>query len=231
MRGHSRMAQSSSSSVTGSAMSATSRTHRRRIGAASAASNIWIGAAPSLRAVAERVPISRTSSTRSRLAPKISCDTLKPVETSRHDGAGLLHRCNRSREGQTCSESDEAHDEAGSTMRAFSTRIDSILGVGRFLESQGVRNWALTRSEALVALAELDAEHIAVSGGAVFAEVGGRMRSTRDAWYCDQNAGETSEAFLRRSIAEARGFITRYPEDGETPIFFAIDPHPLIVPR
>ena len=108
----------------------------------------------------------------------------------------------------------------------FSDRIDSILGVGRFLLSEGVRNWALTKSKALVALAELDAEEVSVSGGGVFVELGGRIRYTRDAWYCDPKADETAEAFIRRSIAEARRFITEYPENGENPIFFTIDPSP-----
>jgi len=101
----------------------------------------------------------------------------------------------------------------------WSPTTDRILGVGRLLTDIGVRNWVLSKPEALSALDELAAAEIGVLGGDVYEMLQDRMRPTRDNWYCNRQPGETNGAFVARSITQARDYIRRYSSERATTVF------------
>lgn len=105
----------------------------------------------------------------------------------------------------------------------WSSEVDPILSVGRSLEDVGVRNWALSREDALVALTQLAEIGIAVLGGDVYSINGGFVESNYDNWYCNRDAHESDSAYVERSIAAARNYIVNYKApDGA--VFFAVVP-------
>jgi hypothetical protein len=106
----------------------------------------------------------------------------------------------------------------------WSREIDEILSVGGFLGVIGVRNWLLTRHQALVALEELAAEGVGVLGGDVYLTEGQVIRPTPDGWHSDRDSDETDEAFVDRSVGRAREYIGRYPEKAVGRVGFAIVP-------
>ncbi|MEW9899031.1 Imm40 family immunity protein [Chitinivorax sp. PXF-14] len=105
----------------------------------------------------------------------------------------------------------------------WSSEIDSILSVGRTLDSVGVRNWALEREAALAALEQLSAIKVAVLGGDVYAVNGANVESNYDNWYCNRDGGEADADFVERSIAKARSYITNYRANAGS-VLFAIVP-------
>ncbi|MGH8601616.1 MAG: Imm40 family immunity protein [Gammaproteobacteria bacterium] len=106
----------------------------------------------------------------------------------------------------------------------WSSEVDSILGVGRFLESVGVRNWALEREAALAALEQLTAAGVAVLGGDVYAVSGANVESNYDSWYCNRDSGEAEADFVERSIAKAKSYIANYRATAGS-VLFAIVPN------
>lgn len=106
----------------------------------------------------------------------------------------------------------------------WSKAVDQILGVGRSLEDVGVRNWALTRAQALDALIRLDTAQIAILGGDVYELRDGILRPRYDNWHCDRKQNESGTAFATRSVAAARSYIADYRPEKETEVFFVIVP-------
>lgn len=107
----------------------------------------------------------------------------------------------------------------------WSEHIDSILGVGEYLEMLGVRNWALDQAGALDAVEKLSCQGIAVAGGDVYRRENGRLESTYDDWYCNRNDGEQMDEYVERSTSLARNYISAYPNsDGGA--FFSLVPGP-----
>lgn len=105
----------------------------------------------------------------------------------------------------------------------WSNEVDSILSVGRSLDSVGVRNWALSRDAALTALEKLSAKRVAVIGGDVYVASGFNVESNYDNWYCNRRGDEADSAFVERSIADARNYIVNYKADS-VEVLFAIVP-------
>lgn len=107
--------------------------------------------------------------------------------------------------------------------KIWSNEIDAILSVGRSLTDVGVRNWALSRGEALAALAKLAEIEIAVLGGDVYSNIGRSLETNYDNWYCNRDELEPDSAYLKRSIAVAKDYITNYKAP-EGSVLFAIVP-------
>lgn len=105
----------------------------------------------------------------------------------------------------------------------WSSEIDSILSIGRSLESVGVRNWALEREAALAVLEQLCVMRVAVLGGDVYAISGANVESNYDNWYCDRDNGESETDFVERSIAKARSYVANYQAPAGS-VLFAIVP-------
>lgn len=106
----------------------------------------------------------------------------------------------------------------------WSKESDAILKVGRSLEDVGVYNWALTKAEALMALDRLEAEGIAILGGDVYEMQIDSLQSNYDNWYCDREENESKLAFVSRSIAKAREYVTNYKSSRDAEYYFAIVP-------
>jgi len=104
----------------------------------------------------------------------------------------------------------------------WSKESDAILIVGRFLENIGVRNWALTKEQALIALDQFEAEGIAVLGGDVYETQEEGLQSNYDNWYCNRKENESKSEFVSRSVAKARDYINNYKLNRT--VFFAIVP-------
>lgn len=103
----------------------------------------------------------------------------------------------------------------------WSEQVDAILAAGRNLDGIGVRNWALAREDALLALERLREIGVAVLGGDVYVVSGKAVVPSYDNWHCDQDAGEVAADFLSRSIDSARSYISSY---GSAEAMFAIVP-------
>lgn len=106
----------------------------------------------------------------------------------------------------------------------WSIEIDEILKVGHQLNDIGLRNWALTKSQALTALEQLAARQIPILGGDVYQYIEGVIKPNYDSWYCDQLPDESKEAFLKRSIPKAKEYIEVYPIKEPDKIYFALVP-------
>jgi hypothetical protein len=106
----------------------------------------------------------------------------------------------------------------------WSTTVDEILNVGIPLSDVGIRNWALTKNDALTSLDQLLAEGVAVLGGDVFALRAERLESNYDNWFCDRAPDEEQSAFVARSINKAKDYVMRYPASSTDEFFFALVP-------
>ena len=106
----------------------------------------------------------------------------------------------------------------------WSQKSDAILKVGRSLEDIGIRNWALTLEQALIALDQFEVEGIAILGGDVYELQEGALQSNYDNWHCDKRPNESKSDFMARSIARARAYITNYKGNQGVQYFFAIVP-------
>jgi hypothetical protein len=105
----------------------------------------------------------------------------------------------------------------------WSERIDPVLKIGTPLEGVGVRNWALTKADALRALENLLEMEVGIAGGDVYKLVNGKLELTYNNWFCDRNAREISEHYVARSVAHARNYIANYEDQGME-FFFALVP-------
>lgn len=103
-------------------------------------------------------------------------------------------------------------------------KIADILKTGKPLFEIGINNWALTKSEALTAIKQLDALGIGILGGDVYALTDEVFVSTYDNWYCDRGPNEEPLTFLSRSIDKAKQYIEAYNAQEPDKIFFALVP-------
>jgi len=101
---------------------------------------------------------------------------------------------------------------------------DTILSVGASLEDVGIRNWALTQEQALIALDQFEAKGIAILGGDVYEIQKGRLQANYDNWYYDRKYSESKMDFISRSVAKARAYISNYNLNQDAKYFFGIVP-------
>ena len=88
------------------------------------------------------------------------------------------------------------------------------------LKSIGVDGIAYTKSEALRIAVVYFNSNVPILGGDVYKLVNGRIISTSDSWYCEQNGSETPYEYLVRSYHVACDYINKYPDNAN--IFFSI---------
>ena len=94
----------------------------------------------------------------------------------------------------------------------WSDLVRDILKKGSFLSDEGIYNWALTKTDALIALDELFAIRVAILGGDVCSKIDGRYSLVGDNWYCDRNESESHDEFLIRSYNVAKKYIEKYDD-------------------
>jgi hypothetical protein len=83
-----------------------------------------------------------------------------------------------------------------------------------FLDCLGVRNWALSRDNALRAIDDLEDFGVAILGGDVYLLVGEIAEQTYDSWYCDRGHDEPESVFFKRSLDKAREYVSGYSVQG-----------------
>ena len=93
---------------------------------------------------------------------------------------------------------------------------------GFYLNSIGVSNWALGRSEAIGAIFKLHDCGIPILGGDVYVLTDGRIEQTYDSWHCDRLADEPETDYVKRSVEKALDYIDRYTLDSA---LFALVPN------
>lgn len=92
----------------------------------------------------------------------------------------------------------------------WNEHVDGILCEGRPLADLGVRNYALSQAESLVARSQLNEKGVAVLGGDVYVLIDNLIEETYDSWHCDQDKSESDEEFLKRSIGTSQEYILSY---------------------
>lgn len=102
--------------------------------------------------------------------------------------------------------------KAASLETVWRKDIDSILSVGRWLGDIGVRNWLLSRDEALSAIDRLSELGVGLLGGDLYGGAIAPMTVSREGWQCDPVSGESPDEFAIRSAKESRAYILRYAE-------------------
>lgn len=105
---------------------------------------------------------------------------------------------------------------------AWSKEVEAIVSNGIALHNTGVRNWALSKAQALSALDKFKIEKISVLGGDVYELNDGVPESNCDNWYCDRDPDEAFESYAARSINKARVYISNYNNPNQKQEMFVI---------
>lgn len=106
----------------------------------------------------------------------------------------------------------------------WSKEIDEVLKVGQFLDNVGVKNWALTKNQALKALDQFLVLGVSVLGGDVYEEKEGIIQSNYDNWHCDLLSGESKADFLESSFKKSKAYIETYKAKDSSKTFFVLVP-------
>jgi hypothetical protein len=104
-----------------------------------------------------------------------------------------------------------------STLKAF------LESRGIVLDSLGLQERALRRDDALHAVDLAKSAGVELLGGDVYVEKHGQLESAYANWYSEPRDGEAENAFVARSCAESRAYISTYPDppDG-VPVFVLV---------
>lgn len=95
----------------------------------------------------------------------------------------------------------------------WSNAADLILKDGLSLESLGIKNWALGRSEAIDAVSKLVECGIPTLGCDVYLLRDEKVEQTYDSWYCNRLLDEPEIDFAKRSAEAAIKYMKRYSSD------------------
>lgn len=87
----------------------------------------------------------------------------------------------------------------------FSEEIDEILRHGVPLFDQGINNWALSSSQCMSAINELEKKQIAILGGDTY--LNGTVNPNGDSWFCSQKNNEDKISYIKRSSDMAVSFV------------------------
>ena len=88
----------------------------------------------------------------------------------------------------------------------------SLLQKGRQLAEIGLNEVAWLKQDALVLLKAFEDSEIVILGGDVYRDIGGKLISTYDNWYCDPEIGENEASYAPRSRQKAIDYIGNYQE-------------------
>jgi hypothetical protein len=106
----------------------------------------------------------------------------------------------------------------------WSRNVDKILQRGIFLRDLGIKNWALSKDDALKALSELMIAKIPVIGCDVCEFENGIIQLNYDNWYCEPKKDELKSDFASRTIEMASSYIENYKSNTPKSIFFILVP-------
>lgn len=102
-------------------------------------------------------------------------------------------------------------------------RFNEILATrGRDLREIGLDEVALSKRDALDAIQSLEGHQIAVLGGDVYFEEGGRIRPRLHNWFCEKQPNEHPFEFTKRSQIVALNFVQGYDASAKSNSFFVL---------
>jgi hypothetical protein len=107
-------------------------------------------------------------------------------------------------------------------MKALERYQQLLEARGVSLQSFGVRDIALRREDAALALKYLREASVPVLGGDVYFQRDSRLELAYANWHCDANAGEPPGDYLSRSVVAAEQYIRRFPDHPDVTPLFAI---------
>jgi hypothetical protein len=93
---------------------------------------------------------------------------------------------------------------------------------GRDLREIGLDEVALSKRDALDAIQSLEGHQIAVLGGDVYFEEGGRIRPRLHNWFCEKQPNEHPFEFTKRSQIVALNFVQGYDASLKSNAFFVL---------
>jgi hypothetical protein len=86
----------------------------------------------------------------------------------------------------------------------------------------GLRDIALERSDALVAVALLRKASCSILGGDVYFKRGSEIEIAYANWHSDPKADENHVEFVHRSCLETENYIEQFPASGALPLFVLV---------
>lgn len=89
------------------------------------------------------------------------------------------------------------------------------------LPELGIRDIALSREDALLAVAFLKKESVPILGGDVYLKRGNKMEADVSSWHSDPKPGENRAEYLARSWATTEEYLRNFPQQptGIVPFF------------
>jgi len=93
---------------------------------------------------------------------------------------------------------------------------------GVLLDPLGLRDIALERSDALVAVSLLQNASCAILGGDVYFKRDSKIEIAYANWHSDPKVGENHEEFVQRSCLETENYIKRFPISDALPLFVLV---------
>lgn len=103
----------------------------------------------------------------------------------------------------------------------WSDSIDSILQTGISLVEYGVSNFALSKTDALIAIEKLQSMGVIILGGDVYTREYNNWKSTGDNWYITHEEEQLGQKCVALSSERSVKFINNYKTDNA---YFAIVP-------
>ena|SRR6266478_3141219 len=97
-------------------------------------------------------------------------------------------------------------------MKTSNRYIELLNTNGVSLQTLGIRDIGLERSEALLAIEFLKEDSIPILGGDVYLRNGAAIEPSYANWHCDPKPGESKEDYFTRSWLTAEDYIRKYPE-------------------
>jgi hypothetical protein len=105
-------------------------------------------------------------------------------------------------------------------VNAFDSAVRRILEVGRPLAEYGSNNWALGRTEALVAIDSIEQDSRVLLGGDVWLATDDRLSPTGESWHFNPSARDPNPLNVRNGASKARAYVVAYPDrDDGVPYF------------
>jgi len=96
---------------------------------------------------------------------------------------------------------------------SWSPAVDEILSTGERLTALGSWNWVLSKAAALEAVRRIGDLGVGILGGDVYRREGAELVFDYAGWHSDPRPEEPASDSIARSIGEAAGYISAYPNE------------------
>lgn len=101
-------------------------------------------------------------------------------------------------------------------------KLRQILSRGKSLAAYGSHNWALSRSETLLAIDAIEREARVLLGGDVWVASNGVFSITGDSWHFSPTSEDRGQKTIGDSAAKARAYVKAYPEPKDAAVYFEL---------